>query len=115
MLYHIIEVCGNKYVAVFNQKKTHRSKRTLNMSSIGRISQKFILHTYIHPYIIHTYIHTYIHACIYRSFFAECGEISEIRWGEDKTTGDFKGYCHLEFQDSSKLDTAVALSGTRCV
>ena len=36
---------------------------------------------------------------------------SEIRWGEDKQTGDFKGYCHLEFKDSSKIEAAVALSG----
>ena len=26
-----------------------------------------------------------------RNFFKECGEIAEIRFGEDKTTGDFKG------------------------
>ena len=37
---------------------------------------------------------------------------SQIRWGEDKNTGDFKGYCHLEFKDAERLDKAVALSGT---
>ena len=47
-----------------------------------------------------------------RTFFQDCGEISEIRWGEDKRTGDFKGFCHVEFKESSATEKAVALSGT---
>ena len=44
--------------------------------------------------------------------FADCGTVSQIRWGEDKETGDFKGYGHVEFTDSDATDKAVALAGT---
>jgi RNA-binding proteins (RRM domain) len=47
-----------------------------------------------------------------RSSFAECGEISEIRFAEDKETGDFKGYGHIEFVDSESTDKAIEMAGT---
>ena len=47
-----------------------------------------------------------------RSAFADCGEIAQIRFAEDKETGDFKGYGHIEFVDSSSTDAAVKMAGT---
>ena len=47
-----------------------------------------------------------------RGAFKDCGEITAIRWGEDKQTGEFKGYGHVEFSDTDATDKAVALAGT---
>merc|ERR1719330_2281705 len=44
--------------------------------------------------------------------FADCGEISQIRFAEDRETGDFKGFGHIEFVDSSSTDAAVKMAGT---
>jgi squamous cell carcinoma antigen recognized by T-cells 3 len=41
-----------------------------------------------------------------RSLFKSC-KISSIRFGTDKTTGDFKGYAHVDFQGGDSL--AIAL------
>merc|ERR1712129_195952 len=46
-----------------------------------------------------------------RSNFQECGDIKYVRFGMDRETGDFKGYGHIEFYDSSSTDKAVAISG----
>lgn len=43
-------------------------------------------------------------------YFADCGEIREIRWIEKD--GQFKGCGFVEFQDSSATDGAVAKNGT---
>jgi len=47
-----------------------------------------------------------------RASFAECGEISEIRFSEDKETGDFKGYGHIEFVNPESTDKAIEMAGT---
>jgi nucleolin len=45
-----------------------------------------------------------------KSFFADCGEISALRWVEKD--GQFKGCGFVEFAESSATDKAVAKSGT---
>ncbi len=45
-----------------------------------------------------------------RKHFAECGEISAIRWVE--RDGQFKGCGFLEFADSNATDKAVAKNGS---
>ncbi|EJK52449.1 hypothetical protein THAOC_28271, partial [Thalassiosira oceanica] len=47
-----------------------------------------------------------------RETFKDCGEIASIRFAEDKETGVFKGYGHVEFVESKATDRAVALAGT---
>lgn len=42
-------------------------------------------------------------------FFADCGEVREIRWIEKD--GQFKGCGFIEFQDSNATDGAVAKNG----
>jgi nucleolin len=45
-------------------------------------------------------------------FFKECGAISNIRWLEDKETGQFKGCGFVEFSDpDASLDKAALLNG----
>jgi len=48
-----------------------------------------------------------------REAFKHCGEITQIRWGIDRETGDFKGYGHVEFADESGPTEAIKLHGTR--
>ncbi|KAJ1690313.1 hypothetical protein LUZ63_014468 [Rhynchospora breviuscula] len=43
-----------------------------------------------------------------RKLFKSC-KISTIRFGTDKSTGDFKGYAHVDFQESGSLATALKL------
>ena len=50
-----------------------------------------------------------------RSTFEGCGEIKEIRFAEDRETGRFKGFGHVEFADTMSTDQAVALAGTDIV
>jgi nucleolin len=45
-----------------------------------------------------------------RSHFADCGEISSVRWVE--RDGQFKGCGFLEFSNSDATDKAVALNGS---
>jgi len=47
-----------------------------------------------------------------RETFKDCGEIANIRFAEDRETGAFKGYGHVEFVESEATDKAVALAGT---
>ena len=47
----------------------------------------------------------------FRAHFAECGDIKQVRWGEDRETGQFKGYGHLEFVDGDSTIAAVQLAG----
>lgn len=51
---------------------------------------------------------------IIKATFKECGEVANIRWGQDRESGDFKGYAHIEFSDSSGCTKALALNGTEC-
>ena len=41
-----------------------------------------------------------------------CGEITRLKWGEDRDTGDFKGYAHVDFANSDDTEKCVALNGT---
>ncbi|VFQ81238.1 unnamed protein product [Cuscuta campestris] len=43
-----------------------------------------------------------------RNLFSGC-QITSIRFGEDKETGEFKGYAHVDFADSLSLDAALKL------
>lgn len=43
-----------------------------------------------------------------RKFFSDC-KISSIRFGTDKETGDFKGFAHVDFSDSTSLAVAMKL------
>ncbi|KAK9741397.1 hypothetical protein RND81_03G102300 [Saponaria officinalis] len=43
-----------------------------------------------------------------RKLFSDC-KISAIRFGEDKNTGDFKGYAHIDFADDASLNKALKL------
>eukprot|EP01118_Nematostelium_gracile_P007207 TRINITY_DN2334_c0_g1_i3.p1 TRINITY_DN2334_c0_g1~~TRINITY_DN2334_c0_g1_i3.p1 ORF type:complete len:366 (+),score=130.80 TRINITY_DN2334_c0_g1_i3:88-1185(+) len=43
--------------------------------------------------------------------FQDCGEISQIRWLNDKETGNFKGCGFVEFVDSESTAKAVAHNG----
>merc|ERR1712183_1100727 len=42
----------------------------------------------------------------------ECGEISQVRFAEDRETGQFKGFGHIEFTDTQSTDEAVKMAGT---
>jgi len=47
-----------------------------------------------------------------REFFGNGGvEIKQIRWGEDKETGKFKGFAHVEFPDEDSTKAAIKLGG----
>ena len=50
-------------------------------------------------------------AAALRAFFADCGPIVSLRWGE--VAGEFKGFAHVEFHLSDSTDVAVNKSGTR--
>jgi len=43
-----------------------------------------------------------------RKFFSNC-EITSIRFGMDKETGQFRGYAHVDFSDSQSLKRALTL------
>lgn len=43
-----------------------------------------------------------------RNLFEGCN-IASIRFGEDKETGEFRGYAHVDFSDSVSLNTALKL------
>ncbi len=47
-----------------------------------------------------------------REAFASCGEIIDVRFAEDRETGEFRGYGHIEFAESSSTEAAVAMAGT---
>ena len=46
-----------------------------------------------------------------REAFASCGEISSVRFAEDRETGAFKGFGHIEFVDTESTDLAVKMAG----
>jgi len=46
-----------------------------------------------------------------RNALKDCGEITRLKWGEDRDTGDFKGYAHVDFANSDDTEKAVALNG----
>ncbi|EEC42658.1 predicted protein, partial [Phaeodactylum tricornutum CCAP 1055/1] len=44
--------------------------------------------------------------------FADCGEISQVRFATDRETGDFKGFGHIEFVATESTDKAIEMAGT---
>lgn len=46
-----------------------------------------------------------------RSLFADCGEITSVRFATDRDTGDFKGFGHVSFTETDATDKAVAKAG----
>ena len=46
-----------------------------------------------------------------RAALKDCGTITRLKWGEDRETGDFKGYAHVDFEESESTTKAVALNG----
>jgi nucleolin len=46
-----------------------------------------------------------------RDFFKDCGNIKEVRFSTDRETGDFKGFGHVEFEESDSAENAVKLAG----
>ncbi|KAL7507650.1 hypothetical protein ACHAXN_005326 [Cyclotella atomus] len=46
-----------------------------------------------------------------REAFSSCGEIVSVRFAEDRETGAFKGFGHIEFADSDATDAAVKMAG----
>lgn len=46
-----------------------------------------------------------------RKLFSDC-HITAIRFGEDKETGEFKCYAHVDFADGPSLNTALKLDQT---
>eukprot|EP00804_Cyclotella_cryptica_P022884 CCRYP_005095-RA/>CCRYP_005095-RA protein AED:0.12 eAED:0.12 QI:177/1/1/1/1/1/3/279/480 len=47
-----------------------------------------------------------------REAFQSCGEIASIRFAEDRESGAFKGFGHIEFVESESTDKAVEMAGT---
>jgi len=46
-------------------------------------------------------------------FFADCGDVSNIRIAVDHATGNSKGFAHVEFTDASSVGKAVKKSGEK--
>jgi len=47
-----------------------------------------------------------------REAFGECGEITQVRFAEDRDTGQFKGFGHIEFANTESTNLAVKMTGT---
>jgi len=47
-----------------------------------------------------------------RDTFKDCGDIKEIRWLNDRETGQFKGCAFVEFSSTGAVDKAVKLNGS---
>ena len=45
--------------------------------------------------------------------FTECGEIEETRFTDDKESGEFKGYGHIQFINTESTDLAVKMVGQK--
>ena len=50
---------------------------------------------------------------VLREALSGCGAIRDVRLGKDRETGDFKGYAHVQFEQTESTDEAVRLSGTK--
>jgi hypothetical protein len=55
-----------------------------------------------------------IDEAILRDFFSGCN-IRGVKWAEDKETGQFKGYGHVDFVDEASLERAVAKNQEACL
>lgn len=67
------------------------------------------------PDIVHGYNRVYVGNLSWditedelRKLFSDC-KISNIRFGENKTTGEFLGYAHVDFSDSLSFTIALKL------
>ena len=50
-----------------------------------------------------------------REVFADCGTITDVRWGLDRDTGDFKGFGWVQFAEGKEaVEAAVKLHGADC-
>ena len=47
-----------------------------------------------------------------RQTFGECGDVKSVRFAEDRETGEFRGFGHVEFYDGSCVDAAIELAGS---
>lgn len=47
-----------------------------------------------------------------REAFAECGEITNVRFAEDRETGEFRGFGHVEFAETESTDKALGMAGS---
>merc|ERR1712226_385844 len=47
-----------------------------------------------------------------RDAFGDCGEITQVRFAEDRETGHFKGFGHIEFANTESTNLAVKMTGT---
>merc|ERR1712222_312865 len=47
-----------------------------------------------------------------REAFGECGEITQVRFAEDRETGQFKGFGHIEFAKTESTNLPVKMTGT---
>ena len=47
-----------------------------------------------------------------RKFFEICGKVIGVRLAQDGATGKFRGFGHVEFEDTTSVDEAMLLNGT---
>ena len=48
------------------------------------------------------------------AYFADRGcAVANLRYHTDADTGNFRGFCHVEFEDEASLDAALACAGTK--
>ena len=48
------------------------------------------------------------------AYFADQGcAVANLRYHTDADTGNFRGFCHVEFADEASLDAALACAGTK--
>lgn len=47
-----------------------------------------------------------------RQTFGECGDIKSVRFAEDRETGEFRGFGHVEFYDGEHVDAAMKLANS---
>jgi len=49
-----------------------------------------------------------------KAVFKDCGGVAGVRWGQDRETGDFKGYAHIDFADEASCQKALKMNGADC-
>jgi len=47
-----------------------------------------------------------------RAAFDSCGTITAVRFATDRNTGEFRGFGHVEFEEETAAEKAVAVAGT---
>ena len=46
-----------------------------------------------------------------RGLFADCGEVTQVRFATDRETGDFKGFGHVQFAEEDSTEKGIAKAG----